>query len=422
MTEFSRRAFLKTGAVAAAAPLVLPATTLGLNGKTGPNSRINIGFVGMGGIVKGHLGISGDSRVQPLYVCDVKPDRLKWAKDQMKDKNYPDVMATPDFEDVVNDPAVDAVMVTTPDHWHAAISIAAMRTGKDVYVEKPMTLTIAEGKAMVEAEKRYGAILQVGSQQRSESAFRKAAEIVRNGWIGEIKEVYIGLGSFAQPKLGAAEPIPEGFNYDKWLGPTPYEPHTKNRVLGSYGGGWRCFWEYGSRKWGDWGAHHGDIVQWALDRDNSGPVEFIPKGYEGAEHSMYVYDDGVTVYRDHPDRKGHMIRFIGSEGEVCVSRGGKLDTTPATLKSRPLSACDTHLYRTYGGHRGNWLEGIITRKKTICHTTVGHRTATICQLGGIAERLGRPIRWDPKTEQIVGDPAAQRWQDRPRRSGYELPA
>ena len=156
-----------------------------------------------------------------------------------------------------------------------------MNAGKDVYVEKPMTLTIEEGKAMVEAERRYGSILQVGSQQRSNSAFRKAAEIVRNGWIGEIKEVYTSIGRFPPTVLGAAEPIPEGFNYDKWLGPTPYEPYTTERARGQFGGGWRRFWEYGSRKHGDWGAHHYDITQWALGRDHTGPVRFVPRGYQG---------------------------------------------------------------------------------------------------------------------------------------------
>lgn len=420
----SRRSFLKQGAILGAslfaAPMILKAETLGLNGRTGANNRINMGFIGHGLQMRGHVGIVGNADVHPLYVCDVKADKLKEAKDDMTARGYPDVVATPDYEDIINDPAVDAVVIVTPDHWHAAIAIAAMRAGKDVYVEKPMTLTIAEGKAMVEAEARYGSIVQVGSQQRSERAFRKAAEMVRNGWIGEIKEVYVGLGTFPPPTLSAEEPIPAGFNYDKWLGPAPYEPYTANRVLGNYGGGWRSYWEYGSRKNGDWGAHHFDITQWALGRDDTGPTKFIPQGYKGAEYMSYEYEDGIRVVRDHKDRKGHMIRFIGSEGEVLVSRGGRLDTTPAEFASRPLSPDEIHLYNS-DNHKGNWLECIRSRKKTICHAGIGHRTATICQLAGIAERLGRPIHWDPKTEQIVGDEYAQRWQDRPRRAGYELP-
>jgi len=425
-THTSRRRFLKQGAVLGAslyaAPMILRAETLGLNGRVGPNSRINMGFIGMGGIMNGHLfGCSGQPDVHPLYVCDVKADKLATAKKNMIDRKYPDIVATPDFEDIIHDPAVDAVVIATPDHWHAAIAIAAMRAGKDVYVEKPMTLTIEEGKAMVAAEARYGTILQVGSQQRSDSGFRKAAEIVRNGWIGQIKEVYVGLGGFPPSILGQSEPIPAGFNYDKWLGPTPYEPHIAERVLGNYGGGWRRFWEYGSRKNGDWGAHHFDITQWALGRDDSGPVKFTPKGYQGEEYANYEYADGVKVVRDHPDRKGHMIRYIGTDGEVCVSRNGRIESTPADLVSRPLSPSDVQLYRSVN-HRNNWMDGIRSRKKTVCPAAIGHRTGTICQLAGIAERLNRPIHWDPVAQQILGDTDAQRWQDRPRRAGYELPA
>lgn len=423
--DTSRRTFLKQGALlgasAWAAPLVLRAETLGLNGKAGPNSRINIGYIGMGGIMGGHLSLVGRSDVHPLYVCDVKADRLARAKSAMTGRNYPDVVATPDYEDVVNDPAVDAVVVATPDHWHAAISIAAMRGGKDVYVEKPMTLTIEEGKAMVAAGKRYGRILQVGSQQRSSNAFRKAAEIVRNGKIGEIKEIYCSLGSFPPSFLGVPQAVPEGLNYDKWLGPAPWEEYFPDRVKGSYGGGWRRFWEYGSRKYGDWGAHHFDIVQWALGCDDTGPVEFVPKGYEGNPHDYYIYASGTKVVRDHPDTKGQNIRFIGTEGEVLVSRGERLDTTPSELATGPLKAGEQPLYES-ADHRGNWIDGIKTRKETICPVGVGHRTGTICQLAGIAGRLGRPLKWDPVKEEIVGDPAAARWQDRPRRAGYELPA
>ncbi|MBX2825223.1 MAG: Gfo/Idh/MocA family oxidoreductase [Gammaproteobacteria bacterium] len=423
-TQTTRRSFLKQGTLLGAslisAPMFVSSEVLGLNGKTSANNRITVGFVGHGLQMRGHVGLANFDGVQPLYVCDVDTKKLNAAKNDMKARGFADVVATQDYEDIINDPSVDAVLVCTPDHWHAAVSLAAMRAGKDVYVEKPMTLTIDEGKAMVEAEKRYGSIVQVGSQQRSDRSFRKAAEIVRNGWIGEVKTVYARLGSVPQPPLGAEESIPEGFNYDKWLGPTPYEPYTYRRVEGNYGGGWRSYWEYGSRKNGDWGAHHYDIIQWALGRDDSGPVEFIPKGYEGEEYTTYKYADGVQIYRDHPDGQGAMIRFIGTEGEVKCGRGGYLVTSPAELAGKPLNPSETHLHPS-GDHKGNWLDCIRSRKTTICPPTVGHRTGTICQLAGIAERLARPIQWDPKTEQILNDPDAARWQDRPRRAGYELP-
>jgi len=423
-SKSSRRLFLKQsgiwGASVLSAPLILSAETLGLNGRIGPNSRINVSYIGIGKQVGAHWGLVGIDGVQPLYICDVRTNHVEKGLSQMRNRGFSDVKGTGDYEDVIGDSAVDAVVIVTPDHWHAAISLAAMRAGKDVYVEKPMTLTIEEGKRMVAAEKRYGSVLQVGSQQRSDNSFRKAAEIVRNGWIGEIKEIYCGLGNFPQPTLEAPQPIPEGFNYDKWLGPAPYEEYFEKRTKGDYGGGWRCYWDYGSRKNGDWGAHHYDIVQWALGRDHTGPTHFVPKGYEGSKYAYYDYADGIRVYRNNPKTKGHMIRFVGSEGEVAVSRGGRLDTTPGDLANRPLTLGETRLYRSKK-HMHDWVACIRARRKPICPAEVGHRTGTICQLSGIAERLERPIRWDPDTEEIVGDALAQRWQSRPRRAGYELP-
>jgi hypothetical protein len=420
----SRRDFIRqaatVGAFLVTAPQIARAQVLGRGGP-GANSRINLAFIGFGRQMGGHLPVVETPGVQPLYVCDVDAAALRSAKADMAGRGFPDVIATPNYEDIVNDPAVDGVFIVTPDHWHAAIAIALMRAGKDVYVEKPMTLTIAEGKAMVEAEKRYGSIVQVGSQQRSEAAFRKAAEMVRSGWIGQVKEVHARLGTFPPPVLGPEEPIPEGFNYDKWLGPAPYEPFTANRVLGDYSGGWRCYWEYGSRKNGDWGAHHFDIAQWALGRDHSGPSLFVPQGYEGEPYQYHQYDDGVKVIRDIPIERGHMMRFVGTEGDIWVSRDGRLDTSRPELARRPLGPADVRLYES-NNHQQNWLEAMRSRRTPICPATIGHRTGTLCQLAGIAERLNRPIRWDPAAERIVDDVDARRWEERPRRAGYELPA
>jgi predicted dehydrogenase len=297
------------------------------------------------------------------------------------------------------------------------ISVAAVRSGKDVYVQKPMTLTVREGRLLSDTARQYGAILQVGSQQRSERAFRKACEIVRNGWIGKVRTIYTSFGEFAPPQTLPEEPIPDGFDYDRWLGPAPWAPYNHKRVEGDYGGGWRCFWDYGSRKNGDWGAHHFDIIQWALGMDHSGPVEFIPKGFNGAEYASHIYADGTQVWKNHPVKHGQMIQFIGERGEVLVSRQDRLETTPAELKERPLAPADVHLYES-SNHEGNWLECIKSRKEPICPAETGHRSATICHLYGIAERLGRPLKWDPAREQIVGDPNASRWLDRPKRAPY----
>ena len=422
----TRRNFIKsTFAVAGAlfaGPRILSAETLGNGAKVSANSRIGMGFVGMGLISNRHLGsFSGMNKVQPIAVCDVKKWELEKASDALKERGHEGFLATSRFEEVIAHPDVDAVCVTTPDHWHAAIALAAMQAGKDVYIEKPMTLTIEEGKALVEAERKFGRIVQVGSQQRSSGHFRIAASLVRNGLIGEVKEVYCQLGTFPQPpEEEDIVPVPEGFDYDRWLGPTPYFPYSEKRVKGDYGGGWRVYWEYGSRKLGDWGAHHFDIVQWALGRDETGPVEFVPAGYEGATHDHYRYADGITVWRDKQPDHGHMIRFIGTEGEVRVSRG-RIETEPSELVRHRFTDDDIRLYES-GNHRDNFIESIESRQPTICPATVGHRTGTICQVAGIAKRLGRAIQWDPEKEQVVGDSEAEAMQDRPRRDGYEMPA
>ncbi|MGB0743896.1 MAG: Gfo/Idh/MocA family protein, partial [Opitutales bacterium] len=264
----SRRKFIKksaaAAAVAVAAPQILRAQTLGNSEKAAANSRIGIGFIGVGLQAGGHLkSFSGMKETQPIGVCDVKSWELEKAQKTLMKRDFNDVLATQNYQELIDNPAIDVICVSTPDHWHAALAIEAMKNGKDVYVEKPMTLTIEEGKACVAAQKKYGRILQVGSQQRSSAHFRIAANLVRNGMIGEVKEIYARLGSFPlPPEKEKVAPIPDGFDYDRWLGPTPFYEYSDNRVKGKYSGGWRCYWEYGSRKFGDWGAHHFDIIQW----------------------------------------------------------------------------------------------------------------------------------------------------------------
>jgi predicted dehydrogenase len=422
----SRRRFLERSLAAGAAfsiPTVLPGPVFGQNA---PGNRITLGLIGMGLQMRGHhRGMLGRKDVQVLAVCDVDRAKREEAKAQTEaaysagtaSGTYKGCDAYNEYERIIERKDIDAVCVVTPDHWHAMISIAAMKSGKDVFVQKPMTLTVREGREMSDVARRYGAILQVGSQQRSERAFRKACEIVRNGWIGKVHTIYTQLGEFPPPQTLPAEPIPDGFDYDRWLGPTPWYPYNAKRVEGNFGGGWRCFWDYGSRKNGDWGAHHFDIIQWALGMDHSGPVEFIPKGLDGAEYQSHVYADGTRVWKNHPVKNRQMIQFIGDKGEVLVSREDRLETTPAELKERPLAPGDIHLYASYN-HDGNWLECVRSRRQPICPAEIGHRTATICHLNGIAERLNRRIKWDPAKEEIVGDEYASRWLDRPRRTPY----
>ncbi len=420
----NRRQFLRRGGIFAgttlAAPLILRSETLGNADSPAANSRIGIGLIGNGLIMGGHRDFyCSSSRTEVLAVCDVDQTRLESARQRVENATGNAPATYSHFEELFDHPGIDAVVIGTPDHWHAAIAIAAMRAGKDVYVEKPMTLTIEESKAVVAAQQRYGRVLQVGSQQRSDWMFRKAAEMVRNGWIGEIKEIRTGLGDFPRPFLKEPQPVPEGFDYDRWLGPTPLKPYFEERPKGDYGGGWRCFWEYGSRKNGDWGAHHFDIIQWALGMDDSGPTLFVPQGYEGEPYQYHQYANGIKVIRDHPERRNHMIRFIGEKGDVMVSRGA-LESDPLNLSRKPLSPNDIKLYSS-NNHRENWLDCIQSRGTPICSASVGHRSATICLMAGIAERLERPIDWDPKAQTIPGDPVAKAMMDRPRRPGYALP-
>lgn len=420
--SLSRRQIIKGGlatAAAVSAPMILSSRVLGRQGNVGPNSRINIGIVGNGLISRGHRGYCATQKTTHIVaLCDVNSEVLKKSIAEVKQKQGDECAAHDDYRQLCARNDIDAVMVLTPDHWHAAIAIEGMRNGKDIYVEKPMSLTIEEGKAMRSAVERYGRILQVGSQQRSNTSFRKAAELVRNGYIGKVHTVVTKLGRFKAATQFAEAPIPAYLDYDRWLGPAPWEPYNLERIKGDYGGGWRRFWEYGSRKNGDWGAHHFDIIQWALGMDDSGPTLFTPNGYQG-ENQSHTYANGTKVIRD-GESKGAMIRFIGEKGEVHVSRGDKFVTTPAELKTLVLKPSDEHLYVS-NDHRADWLNCIKTRQQPIANVFVGHRTATICQLSGITERLNRPIHWDPKTEQIIGDSAARRMMDRPRRAPYTLP-
>jgi predicted dehydrogenase len=421
--NFSRRDFLKTATVASAA-LTLPRL---LRGQSAPpaSEQLTVGLIGNGLICGSHFGaLIGRDDCRIVAVCDVNLAKARKMRDRVE-KHYGDTAASGRYkgvdvyqyhEQLIARPDIDVVFVTTPDHWHAAIANAAMVAGKDVYCEKPLTLTVREGRVLVNTARRYGRILQTGTQQRSNAAFRKAAEIVRNRLIGDIKYVRTKLGEFPPAVPLSAEPVPPEFDYDRWLGPTPWRPYNERRVLGDYGGGWRCFTEYGGRKNGDWGAHHFDIIQWALGMDHSGPVEFIPKGYQGTPYQTHVYADGVRVERVGDDLKS-MIEFTGTKGTVWVSRDDYLETDPPELATKPLRASDVHLYAS-DNHHTDFFSCVRTRQHPIADVEIGHRSATVGHLNNIAETLGRPLRWDPAREEIIGDAEASSLLDRSRRAPY----
>lgn len=424
----TRRSVLQGGlagiVAAGLAPNVFPARLFGRNA---PSNQLAVGIVGNGLIAGSHVGtLTGRDDCRILATCDVVRSKAEKMRDRI-DKAYGTsrdsgtsrgVAVYALHEELIARPDLDVVFVCTPDHWHAAVARAAMLAGKDVYCEKPLTLTVREGRVLVDTARRYGRVLQTGTQQRSNKSFRKAAEIVRNGWLGDLTLIRTRLGHFPPAPPLSEEPVPPGFDYDRWLGPTPWRPFNEQRVKGDYGGGWRCFFEYGGRKNGDWGAHHFDIIQNALGMDDSGPVEFIPAGYEGCKFQTHVYASGVRVER-YEDGLKEMIEFQGKKGKLGVSRDDRIESDPPELVARPLRGEEIHLYAS-DNHHSDFFTCVRTRQRPISDVEAGHRSATICHLNVIAAQLGRPIRWDPKKEEIVGDPIASRLLDRPRRAGYPL--
>jgi predicted dehydrogenase len=415
-----RRDFLRGTAVAAGAtafPGIVPSTVFGANA---PSERITIGSIGLGGMGTGNMkGFKGNSQSQVVALCDVDVSHLEKARKTAElDKNA----CTTDFRELLAREDVDAVCVATPDHWHVPVSIAAVRAGKDVYCEKPLTLTILEGRALADEVKRYNRVLQTGSQQRSADNFRKACELVRNGYIGEVKTVHVGIPGNNRTCEPTWEPmpVPEGFDYDFWLGPAPWEPYHAKRCHYEF----RFVLEYSGGQVTNWGAHHLDIAQWGLGMDDSGPVEIVGDG-EFPESGLFTtatrvhfeatYANGVKLVCK---TGGSHTRFEGTEGWVDVKRGG-LETEPASLKQQVIGADEIHLYKS-NNHKGNFLDCIKSRKDPIASAEVGHRTGTLCHLGNIAMLLKRPLRWDPAAERFIGDDAANSMRWRPRRSPWTL--
>ncbi len=326
---------------------------------------------------------------------------------------------------MLDDKSIDAVLVATPDHWHALPTIEACSAGKDVYCEKPLSLTVAEGKAMVEAARKANRIVQTGSQQRSDDRFRLACELVRSGRLGTIKTVKVSLPAvnFKGPVVADSSPPPE-LDYQTWLGPAPERPYNEKRVHYLF----RFFWDYSGGQMTNFGAHHLDIAQWALGRDESGPSSIEATAqfhkdhwYEVPERSeiVYTYDEGIKVICEQGGKPGPNVLFQGTKGSIAVSRG-KIESSPPEILKQPLEAGDIHLYASKNHHK-NWLDCIKSRALPICDVAIGHRSATVCHLGNIAIRTGRKLTWDPKAQTIVGDPEAASMLARPYRSPWSLP-
>ena len=427
--EMSRRRFLGRAAAGAglgmAAPYVLTSAALGNDKKAPANSRLTLGFIGVRNMGGGHLNrFLRNRRVEVRAVCDVDRSVRKGKANQVKEayKLEGSIEDYNDFRDLLARDDIDAVVVATPDHWHALVCIAACKAGKDIYCEKPMTLTIEEGKALVKAVRRYGRVFQTGSQQRSDNRFRFACELVRSGRIGRVHTVKTGIGSGPTCGWEPETDPPEGLDWNMWLGPAPYKPYTPRRCHYEF----RWIYDYSGGKMTDWGAHHNDIAQWGLGMDGSGPVHIDGRGefpadglYDTATTFTvtYTYANGVKlICGSHIPRGG--ARFEGTEGWVWVTRGN-IDAHPKSLLTEKLGPNDVHLYRSTN-HHNDWLDCVQARRRPICDVEIGHRSVSVCHLGTISLRLGRPIRWDPVAEQIVGDDDAARWVGKPMRPPWHL--
>lgn len=428
----SRRQFLKAS-TALASFFIVPRHVLGGRGFLPPSDQITMGFIGLGKQVGGlRRNFQQTGQVRILTACDV--DRGKMTKFVQDVQTMAGVTPAPettlpkgeckpydDFRAVLDREDIDAVVIATPDHWHAAMAVRAAEAKKDIYCEKPLSLTVAEGRAMVKAARKHKRVFQTGSMQRSWKEFRQAVELVRNGYIGEIKTVKVNVGGPPKPFDLAAEPLPAGLNWEMWLGPNPVERPYNARLnpplTATFWGQWRDYRDFGGGGMTDWGAHMFDIAQWGLDMDDSGPVELTPPTDGSGKGLVYKYANGITLVHE-PTGGKQFCHFIGSEGEVKVARG-ELTTTPATLKDKVIGDGEKRVYFS-DNHYMDFLNAIRSRKNPICDVEVGHRTATVCTIGNIAYELKRPLRWNPKKEKFEDDADANQLLSRPIRKEWKV--
>jgi predicted dehydrogenase len=429
--KINRRGFLKTAAGAVGAFYFIPGNVLGKNGAVSPSNRITMGCIGVGGMGTSNLtNFLGKDEVQVRAVCDVDLNHRNNACVMINESYQTKDCATyNDFRELLERTDLDTVSLAVPDHWHAIPAIMAARKGLDIYAEKPLAYTITEGRAIVNAVKRYGTIWQTGSWQRSLRNFRFACELVRNGRIGQVHTVRVGLPAGNSIRQGETKPCnpPEGFDYDMWLGPAPWAPYTPARCH------WNFRWisDYSGGQLTDWAGHHCDIANWAMDTERSAPVEIEGKAdYPYAEEGLFdtpptyyfecKYAEGFTmIVADAGQQpKGMGAHFIGTEGWVHVSRGG-IDAHPKSLLKSDILPSDIHLYKS-DDHWSNFIDCVRNRVPTVAPAEVAHHSIMIGHLGGIAMRLGRKVRWDGKLEHFINDPGAERLLSRSMRSPWHI--
>jgi predicted dehydrogenase len=448
--NITRRQFIQQTAAAAslvAAPTILPACATGRGRIPTPGSRINLGCIGVGNQgINDMRAFLRDERVQVTAVCDVnkgsdkgywggRPGGRKLAReivedhygDQTRSGTFKGVTEYEDFREVLARDDIDAVLLAVPDHWHAIPVVEAAKAGKDIYGEKPLALTVKEGRIMSDAVQKHRRVFQTGSQQRSDQRFRFACELVRSGYIGELRTVKCGLpgGASDISKEGhrtAPETPPPGFNYDMWLGPAPDAPY---RPACSHVN-WRWVFDYSGGQVTDWGGHHPDIAQWGMGTEHTGPIAVQNAQVTYADHPVFdtavqyyfecIYAGGVKLVVSSKERGG--VTFEGSEGTVRVDRG-RLDANPKSLLDVKLKDNDIKLYDSRN-HQRNFVDCIYSREDPIAAIEIAHRSITIAHLGNIAMRTGRDLKWNPDKEQFIGDNDANQYLHRPYRGPWKL--
>lgn len=421
----SRRNFLAGAAAAVALPAVIPASALGKDGAVAPSDRIGTGHIGVGGRGSGHLGgFLNRKDAQVIAVSD--PYKSKCAKAKARvDKKYKGCAAFQDHRELLQNKDIDAVVIASPENWHALQSIHAVAAGKDVYCEKAISLTIPEGRAMVKAVRRYGRILQVGTQQRSDRRFRMACELVRNGYIGKVKRVKVGVpGGRQLPKAPEKDP-PADIDYNMWLGPAPITPYTDQKCTFN----WYFMQDYCAGWIQSWGVHHCDIAMWGLPQLAKGKVKvsgsatFPTEGPANTSitwNTKVVAEDGTVMTfcsnreKDHPQG----VRFVGDKGWVLVRRGN-IQAEPASLLQTAFKASDERLYESTN-HHNNFFDCIRTRKDPAAPIEAGHSATAITLAADIATRLKREVTFDWKTEKFVKDPAADSMIARSMRAPWRI--
>ena len=425
----TRRQFLKAAATAAAsawaAPRVIASSALGDATTDGAGERVALGCIGVGGRGGLNMRTLMAHGGQVLAVCDVNRAAREAARNEAeahyasktRSGTYKGCAAYNDFREVLARDDVDAVMIATPDHWHVPIALAAVEAGKDVYVEKPLGMTVAECQALRAAVRRRGVVFQHGTEQRARSFVRFACELVRNGRIGEVRSVKVGGPGGVRAAVDPPETPPEGFDYEMWLGPAPRRPFTARCCLQN--GHWFISDFAASGFVAGWGIHYLDIVQWALDADETGPVEIDGRGTfpeDGLFDTAltwtidYTYADGVKVNYTDLTQPGHNpfgIRFEGSEGWIHLTYDGTPEAHPKSVLKSVIGPDEIRLFETDSDDK-NFLEAVKSRGPTCSPIDAAHRSTSLCFLGDISLRLGRGLKWDPETERFAGDDEANR--------------